>query len=78
MDNCTAHTEPEIGEVCAAHGVIICPLPPHSSNQIQPLEMWTFDITKRRIACVHRMENSSSADDRRIRNGTFRRNVFSF
>lgn len=56
MDNCTAHTGPEIHEACAAQGVVVCWLPPHSSNQIQPLDLSTFGITKRHIARVNRME----------------------
>jgi hypothetical protein len=56
MDNCTAHTRPEIDEACAAHGVVICPLPLHSSNQIQSLDLSTFGITKQCIARVNRME----------------------
>jgi hypothetical protein len=56
MDNCSAHTGLDVEEVCEAHGVIICPLPPHSSNQIQPLDLSTFGITKRLIARINRME----------------------
>jgi hypothetical protein len=37
LDNCTAHTGSEIDEVCAAHGLAKCPLPPHSSNQFSRL-----------------------------------------
>jgi hypothetical protein len=57
LDNCTAHMGPEVDELCAEHGVAFCPLPPHSSNQIQPLDLSTFGITKRHIARVNRMEN---------------------
>jgi hypothetical protein len=56
MNNCTAHRGPEIDEVCAAHGVVTCPLPSHSSNQIPPLDVLIFGITKRRIVHVNPME----------------------
>lgn len=56
LDNCTAHTGPEIAEACASQGIIMCPLPPHSSNQIQPLDLSTFGVTKRHIARANRME----------------------
>jgi hypothetical protein len=56
MDNCTAHTGDEIDELCELHGITVCPLPPHSSNQVQPLDLSTFGITKRLIAKVNRME----------------------
>jgi hypothetical protein len=56
MDHCTPPTGPEIDEACAAHEVVICALPPHSSNQIQRLDVATFGISKRRISHVSRME----------------------
>jgi hypothetical protein len=57
IDNCTAHTGAEVDEWCEGHGIRVCPLPPHSSNQVQPLDLSTFGVTKRLIARVNRMEN---------------------
>jgi hypothetical protein len=57
LDNCTAHIGREVDDACDAKGVIMCPFPPHSSNQVQPLDVSTFGITKRHIARVNRMEN---------------------
>jgi hypothetical protein len=56
IDNCTAHTGAEIDELCGEYGIRVCPLPPHSSNQMQPLDLSTFGVTKRLIARVNRME----------------------
>jgi hypothetical protein len=38
MDNCTAHTELEVEEVCTEAGVLAWPLPSHSSNQMRRLD----------------------------------------
>jgi hypothetical protein len=46
MDNCTAHTGSEVEEAYAVSGVVAVPLPPHGLNQIQPLDLSTFRITK--------------------------------
>jgi hypothetical protein len=35
----------------------MCPLPPHSSNQLQPLGVSTFGTTKRHLAKVNRMDS---------------------
>jgi hypothetical protein len=56
MDNCTAHTGLEVDELFDANGIISCFIPPHSSNQIQPLHLSTFRITKRLIGRINKME----------------------
>jgi hypothetical protein len=63
MDNCTAHTGPEVNEACTETGVLVCPSPPHSSDQIQPLDLPTFGVTKRAIARVGRMETVDVQSD---------------
>jgi hypothetical protein len=40
----------------ATHGIKICPLRPHSSNLVPPLDMSTFGITQRLICRVNKME----------------------
>jgi hypothetical protein len=56
MDNCTAHTGLEVKEACNEAGVLEFPLPRHSSNQIQLLDLSMFRVTKHAIARVNRMK----------------------
>jgi hypothetical protein len=56
MDNCTTHAFPRFKSLCTQHGITICLLQPHSSNQGQPLDPLTFGITKQFLARVNRME----------------------
>jgi hypothetical protein len=55
--NCTAHSSPAIEAVYAAHTILPLPLPPHSSNQLQTLDLSIFRITKRHILRMNKMEN---------------------
>jgi hypothetical protein len=57
MDNCTAHSSGAIDATYQAHGVTPLPLPPHSSNQLQALDLSIFGVTKRHIQRINRMEN---------------------
>jgi hypothetical protein len=56
MDNCTSHTGEDIDAICQAHRINIIWLPPHSSNQLQMLDLSVFGITKRFIARANRMD----------------------
>jgi hypothetical protein len=56
MDNCTAHASPTIDALFQAHGIVPLPLPPHSSNQVQALDLCIFGVTKRHIMRINRME----------------------
>jgi hypothetical protein len=56
MDNCTAHTGPEVDGAWTSHGVVVCLLPRHSSNQLQPLDPSTFGIFNRHIARINQLE----------------------
>jgi hypothetical protein len=56
MDHCAAHSFPTLDVLCAEHGIIVCPLPPQSSNQTQPLGLPTFGIVQRFFARANRME----------------------
>jgi hypothetical protein len=55
LDNCSAHNGARFHEICAANRVIPCYLPPHSSNQLQPLDLSIFGITKRYLARVNKL-----------------------
>jgi hypothetical protein len=56
MYNSIAHSFPSFESLYAQHGITICLLPPHSSNQTQPLDLSTFGNTKRLLARANRME----------------------
>jgi hypothetical protein len=55
-DSCTLHIGPEVNKIWEAHGIVMCPLPPHSLNQVQPLDLSTFRIAKRWIIRINRIE----------------------
>jgi hypothetical protein len=56
MDNCTLNSGAEINELCATHGTAIYSLPLHSPNQIQPLDLSAFGMTKWLMAQINRIE----------------------
>jgi hypothetical protein len=56
LDNCSAHNGPRFHELCGAHRVVPCYFPPHSSNQLQPLDLSLFGITKRLLSRVNRLD----------------------
>jgi hypothetical protein len=56
LDGCTAHSSPNVERLCAANNVILFPLPLHSSNQLQVLDVSLFGVMKRAIARINRME----------------------
>jgi hypothetical protein len=56
LDGCTAHSSANVGRLCAANNVVLFPLPPQSSNQLQVLDLSLFGVTKRAIARINRME----------------------
>jgi hypothetical protein len=56
LDGCTAHSSPRVNQLCEANNVKLFPLPPHSSNQLQALDLSLFGVTKRLMARVNRME----------------------
>jgi hypothetical protein len=57
QDNCTAHSRPAIEAMYAAHTILPLPLPMHSSNQLQALDLSIFGVTKRHILRMNKMEN---------------------
>jgi hypothetical protein len=56
LDNCTSHDTAKLAEISEVHGLLPLPLPPHSSNQLQALDLSIFGVTKRHLARVNRME----------------------
>jgi hypothetical protein len=57
MDNCTAHTGPEVEEACPESAVVVCPPPSHRSNQISLLDLSTFGIIKHTMGRIKRKES---------------------
>jgi hypothetical protein len=56
LDNCTSHGPERVHLLCAENNLVPLFLPPHSSNQLQPLDFSVFSLTKRLFIRVHRME----------------------
>jgi hypothetical protein len=46
LDNCTAHSGQAFDGLCQRHNIVPVFLPPHSSNQTQPLDLCAFGVTK--------------------------------
>jgi hypothetical protein len=55
LDNCTSHRGPLFQRLCIENGVQPIFLP-HSSNQLQPLDLCVFGVTKRRIQRANDIE----------------------
>jgi hypothetical protein len=47
LDGCTAHNGNFFLDMCLEHNVVPVPIPPHSLNQIQLLDLCIFGVTKR-------------------------------
>jgi hypothetical protein len=56
LDNCTAHQSEKFQALCQVYSVIACYLPRPSSNQVQPLDLSIFGITKKFFVKANRME----------------------
>jgi hypothetical protein len=54
LDNCTSHGIRRFHQLCAENNLVPLFLPPHSSNQLQPLDFSVFDLTKRLLIRVTR------------------------
>jgi hypothetical protein len=50
-------SSPAIEAMYAAHTIVPLPLPPHSSNQFQALDLSIFGVTKRHILRMNKTEN---------------------
>jgi hypothetical protein len=56
MDNYTAHAGDAFLEMCRDANVRLILLPPHSSNQLQMLDLCVFGVTKRLIARLNKLD----------------------
>jgi hypothetical protein len=67
MDNCPAHRGEKFDQLCALHRIIPVWLPPHSSNQLQMLDLCIFGVTKRLIFKANKLEKVNLQSDHIIR-----------
>jgi hypothetical protein len=56
LDQCFAHQNDRFLPLCADNNVKVCYFPPHSSNQLQPLGLCLFGVTKRLLTRTNRLE----------------------
>jgi hypothetical protein len=59
LDNCTSHRGGEFDALCRDHLVVPIWLPPHSSNQLQMLDLCIFGITKKFIRRANKLEKAN-------------------
>jgi hypothetical protein len=59
LDGCSAHDGDFFLDLCLEDNVIPFPIPPHSPNQVQPLDLRVFGITK---GLVTRLNQTGEAD----------------
>jgi hypothetical protein len=57
LDNCSFHMAHRFLEACDHERVLSDYLPPDSSNQLQPLDLSIFGITKRLLARINRLDS---------------------
>jgi hypothetical protein len=57
MDNCSCHATAPFLEFCQSEHLIPLYFPPHSSNQLQPLDLLIFGVTKRLLLRVNRLDS---------------------
>lgn len=67
LDNCTAHSGPMFDQLCLENKVTPVFIPPHSSNQLQPLDVSVFGICKRDINRTNRLEKRNVQTDHIVR-----------
>jgi hypothetical protein len=67
MDNCSAHRGDLFEQLCRTNQVKILWLPPHSSNQLQMLDLSVFGITKRLIIRINKLEAVNVQTDHIVR-----------
>jgi hypothetical protein len=59
LDQCTAHSSDLIDELYLEHNINLIQLPPHSSNQLQALDLSIFGITKKYISQFNNLDSLS-------------------
>jgi hypothetical protein len=57
LDNCSPHRDQEAMDMCRNNNIKFLFLPPHSSHQLQCLDVSLFGITKREISSCNRKDN---------------------
>jgi hypothetical protein len=57
LDNCSSHATERFLQACNRERVIPYYFPPHSSNQLQPLDLSLFGICKRLLVRVNRLDS---------------------
>jgi hypothetical protein len=55
LDNCLSHGTEGFHALCSENNVVLLFLPPHTWNQLQPLDLSLFDLTKRLLIHLNRM-----------------------
>jgi hypothetical protein len=66
-DNCSEHRGPEFEHLCREHCFVVMWLPPHSSNQLQMLDLCLFCATKKLIARMNKLERVNVQTDHIVR-----------
>jgi CRP-like cAMP-binding protein len=56
LDGCSCHSSAKFRRLCEENNVIAIFFPPHSSNQVQPLDLSLFGTTKKAILRTNRMD----------------------
>jgi hypothetical protein len=67
LDNCTAHSGELFHGLCNEHNIVPVFLPPHSSNQLQPLDLCIFGLAKAYIGRVNKFEKVNVQTDHILR-----------
>jgi hypothetical protein len=67
MDNCTAHSGDLFQSLCHDNHIVPIFIPPHSSNQLQPLDVSTFGVAKAYISRVNKLEKVNIQTDHIVR-----------
>jgi hypothetical protein len=55
LNGCSAHDGDFFLDLCMEHNVVRFPIPPEPSNQVQPLDLYVFEVTKRLMTRLNRM-----------------------
>jgi hypothetical protein len=57
LDGCSGRDGDFFLDLCMEHNIV--PFPPHSSNQVQPLDLCVFGLTKRLMMRLNKMEEAN-------------------
>jgi hypothetical protein len=67
LDGCSAHDGDFFLDLCMEHNVIRLPIPAHSSNEVQPLDLCIFGVTKRLMTRLNRIDETNVQSVHRAR-----------